>query len=103
MRCSSSPATGARPRHPPLFAAGVDRADHGRVRGARSRAGAVAQEGGVIERLKALFVRALGASSPLVAGRLVSAALTFGLPLVLARLLAPDEFGTYKQFFLIAS
>jgi O-antigen/teichoic acid export membrane protein len=58
----------------------------------------------------ALFLRAraavrgvLGASSPLVAGRLVSAALTFALPLVLARLLTPDAFGTYKQFFLITS
>jgi O-antigen/teichoic acid export membrane protein len=45
----------------------------------------------------------LGASSPLVAGRLVSAALTFALPLVLARLLSPAAFGTYKQFFLIVS
>jgi O-antigen/teichoic acid export membrane protein len=57
----------------------------------------------MIARLQALFVRVLGAGSPLVIGRLVSAALTFGLPLVLARLLTPDEFGTYKQFFLIAS
>ncbi|HEX9102013.1 MAG TPA: oligosaccharide flippase family protein, partial [Polyangia bacterium] len=57
----------------------------------------------MIARLHALFVKVLGAGSPLVAGRLVSAALTFGLPLVLARLLAPDEFGTYKQFFLIFS
>ena len=53
-------------------------------------------------RLRALFARVLGAGSPLVAGRLVSAALTFALPLMLARLLAPHEFGTYKQFFLIA-
>src|SRR5262249_5965176 len=44
-----------------------------------------------------------GAGSPLVIGRLISAALTFGLPLVLARLLTPDQFGTYKQFFLIAA
>ncbi|MCU1278666.1 MAG: rane protein [bacterium] len=57
----------------------------------------------MIARLRAMFIKVLGASSPLVAGRLVSAALTFGLPLVLARLLAPEEFGTYKQFFLIAS
>jgi O-antigen/teichoic acid export membrane protein len=57
----------------------------------------------MIARLQALFVRVLGAGSPLVAGRLVSAALTFALPLMLARLLTPDEFGTYKQFFLIAS
>jgi O-antigen/teichoic acid export membrane protein len=45
----------------------------------------------------------LGASGPLVAGRVASAALTFALPLVLARLLSPEAFGTYKQFFLIAS
>ena len=57
----------------------------------------------MIKRLQALFIKVLGASSPLVAGRLVSAALTFALPLVLARMLTPDEFGTYKQFFLIAS
>jgi len=57
----------------------------------------------VIARLRALFGKLLGAGSPLVGGRLVSAALTFALPLVLARLLTPNEFGTYKQFFLIAS
>jgi O-antigen/teichoic acid export membrane protein len=57
----------------------------------------------MIARLRAMFVKVLGASSPLVAGRLVSAALTFSLPLILARLLSPDQFGTYKQFFLIAS
>ena len=33
----------------------------------------------MIARLRALFIKVLGASSPLVAGRLVSAALTFGL------------------------
>jgi O-antigen/teichoic acid export membrane protein len=56
----------------------------------------------MIARLRALFGKVLGAGSPLVAGRLVSAALTFALPLVLARLLTPEQFGTYKQFFLIA-
>ena len=55
------------------------------------------------ERVRAIAARVLGAGSPLVAGRLVSAALTFALPLVLARLLTPEAFGTYKQFFLIAS
>jgi O-antigen/teichoic acid export membrane protein len=54
-------------------------------------------------RGRALARGLLGASSPLVAGRLVSAALTFALPLVLARLLTPEAFGTYKQFFLIIS
>ena len=57
----------------------------------------------MIARLRALFLRVLGAGGPLVAGRLVSAALTFCLPLILARLLTPEQFGTYKQFFLIAS
>ena len=56
----------------------------------------------MIARLRALFLRVLGAGGPLVGGRLVSAALTFALPLMLARLLTPEEFGTYKQFFLIA-
>ncbi|MDB4971265.1 MAG: putative Polysaccharide biosynthesis protein [Myxococcales bacterium] len=55
-----------------------------------------------IGKARALAMRVLGASSPLVAGRLISAALTFALPLILARLLLPEEFGTYKQFFLIA-
>jgi O-antigen/teichoic acid export membrane protein len=41
-------------------------------------------------------------ASPLVAGRLASAALTFALPLVLARLLDPGGFGSYKQLFLVA-
>ena len=44
----------------------------------------------------------LGQSGPLVGGRLLSAALTFALPLALARLLTPQAFGTYKQFFLVA-
>ena len=57
----------------------------------------------MIARLRALVHKVLGASGPLVGGRVVSAALTFALPLVLARLLTPEEFGTYKQFFLIAS
>lgn len=57
----------------------------------------------LVARARALVGRTLGAGSPLVGGRLVSAALTFSLPLVLARLLSPEAFGTYKQFFLIAS
>ena len=83
----------------------LGRAHHGGVRGAAAgarRAGPRA-EGGMIARLQALFRRVLGAGSPLVIGRLISAALTFGLPLVLARLLTPEQFGTYKQFFLIAA
>ena len=94
---------GARPRHRALRHVGVGRAPHGRVRGARPRARSDGAEGGMIARLQALFIKVLGACSPLVAGRLVSAALTFALPLVLARMLTPEEFGTYKQFFLIAS
>jgi O-antigen/teichoic acid export membrane protein len=56
----------------------------------------------IVAHARALAVRGLGASSPLVAGRLASAVLTFALPLVLARMLTPALFGTYKQFFLIA-
>jgi O-antigen/teichoic acid export membrane protein len=44
----------------------------------------------------------LGRSGPLVLSRLTSAALTFALPLMLVRLLSPDGFGVYKQFFLVA-
>ncbi len=53
-------------------------------------------------RLRKLVIGALGASSPLVMSRLLSATLTFGLPLALVRLLTPQAFGTYKQFFLVA-
>jgi O-antigen/teichoic acid export membrane protein len=41
-------------------------------------------------------------ASPLVIGRLASAALTFALPLALARVLDAAAFGTYKQLFLVA-
>src|SRR3954468_16924466 len=54
-------------------------------------------------KLRSLAVGALGASSPLVLARLLSAALTFGLPLALVRLLEPEAFGTYKQFFLVVT
>ncbi|TMA43294.1 MAG: hypothetical protein E6J82_07125, partial [Deltaproteobacteria bacterium] len=46
--------------------------------------------------------QAFGRSGPLVLSRVASAALTFGLPLVLVRVLDPHSFGTYKQFFLVA-
>jgi O-antigen/teichoic acid export membrane protein len=52
--------------------------------------------------LRGFASRALGRSGPLVLSRLTSAALTFALPLVLVRLLSPDAFGVYKQFFLVA-
>jgi len=41
-------------------------------------------------------------ASPLVVGRLASMAVTFTLPLALARLLDASAFGTYKQLFLVA-
>jgi O-antigen/teichoic acid export membrane protein len=41
-------------------------------------------------------------ASPLFVGRVASTALTFVLPLVLARLLDPSGFGTYKQLFLVS-
>jgi O-antigen/teichoic acid export membrane protein len=46
--------------------------------------------------------RLLGDTGPLVLARFGSAALTFCIPLVLARVLDLTEYGTYKQFFLIA-
>ena len=53
-------------------------------------------------RWRLLSVQAFGRSGPLVLSRVASAALTFGLPLVLVRVLDPHSFGTYKQFFLVA-
>jgi O-antigen/teichoic acid export membrane protein len=53
-------------------------------------------------RLRSVAAALLGRASPLVLARLGSAAITFVLPLALARLLTPDQFGTYKQFFLVA-
>src|SRR5947208_15324037 len=44
----------------------------------------------------------LGMASPLVLGRVASMALTFTLPLALARVLDAAAFGTYKQLFLVA-
>lgn len=41
-------------------------------------------------------------ASPLFVGRVASTALTFVLPLALARLLDPNGFGTYKQLFLVS-
>ena len=46
------------------------------------------------------FLRKAG---PLVVARFIAAVVTFVIPLVLARALAKDEYGTYKQLFLIAS
>ena len=43
-----------------------------------------------------------GMASPLVMGRVASMALTFALPLLLARSLDAAAFGTYKQLFLVA-
>jgi O-antigen/teichoic acid export membrane protein len=57
----------------------------------------------IYRRARGLLVGAFGASSPLVLSRLLSAALTFGLPLALVRLLEPNAFGTYKQFFLVVT
>ena len=45
------------------------------------------------------FLRKAG---PLVVARFIGAAVTFVIPLVLARALTKDEYGTYKQLFLIA-
>ncbi len=45
----------------------------------------------------------LGKAGPLVLARLFTAGLTLAIPLVLARALALDEYGTYYQLFLIAT
>jgi O-antigen/teichoic acid export membrane protein len=42
-------------------------------------------------------------ATPLLVGRGIAAVLTFVIPVVLARALDQDSYGTYKQFFLIAS
>jgi O-antigen/teichoic acid export membrane protein len=39
---------------------------------------------------------------PLMLARSASAVLTFAIPLVLARMLTPESYGTYKQFVLVA-
>ena len=45
----------------------------------------------------------LGKAGPLVLARLFTAGLTVSIPLVLARVLALEEYGTYYQLFLIAT
>lgn len=42
-------------------------------------------------------------AAPLIAGRGLSAVLSFAVPMVLARALSPTEYGTYKQIFLTAA
>jgi O-antigen/teichoic acid export membrane protein len=42
-------------------------------------------------------------ATPLMVGRGISAVLTFSIPIVLARVLDPASYGTYKQFFLLAA
>lgn len=44
----------------------------------------------------------LGKAGPLVLARFITAILTIAIPLVLARALALEEYGTYKQLFLLA-
>src|SRR5438552_3100965 len=69
-----------------------------RVSAVRKRFSPVAERWRPIARkLDARFGRA----SPLIIGRLLSAALTFAVPLVLSRHLSQHEFGVYKQFFLV--
>ncbi|HYO57872.1 lipopolysaccharide biosynthesis protein [Archangium sp.] len=45
----------------------------------------------------------LGKAGPLVLARLFTAGVTFSIPFVLARILSPEEYGTYFQLFLIAT
>lgn len=44
----------------------------------------------------------LGRAGPLIAARLVSACVTASIPLVLARMLPQEQYGTYKLLFLVA-
>jgi O-antigen/teichoic acid export membrane protein len=44
----------------------------------------------------------LGRARPLLAARLAGAVLTFGVPLVLARVLVPASYGTFKQGWLLS-
>lgn len=57
----------------------------------------------VLARARATVRAAFGRSSPLVLSRLASAVITFGLPLTLVRLLDPEAFGAYKQFYLVVT
>ncbi len=49
------------------------------------------------------MVSILSRARPLMLSRLASAGLTFFIPLVLARAFAPEEYGTWKQAWLVAS
>ena len=44
---------------------------------------------------------ALGRATPLIAARLVSATISLSVPLVLARTMAIENYGTYKQLLLV--
>ncbi len=55
--------------------------------------------GGGTQRNRSVFAQA----SPLMLGRALSMVATVLIPLTLARYLAPDSFGTYKQAFLLAN
>jgi O-antigen/teichoic acid export membrane protein len=56
-----------------------------------------------VARAGALATKLFGRSGSLVLSRVLSAAITFGLPLALVRLVDPTGFGTYKQFFLVST
>jgi len=58
---------------------------------------------GTISRAGTLATKLFGRSGSLVLSRVLSAAITFGLPLALVRLVDPTGFGTYKQFFLVST
>src|SRR4051812_39599112 len=59
--------------------------------------------GSAFSRAQGLAGKLFGRSGSLVLSRVLSAAITFALPLVLVRLVDPTGFGTYKQFFLVAN
>src|SRR5262249_4350148 len=51
--------------------------------------------------LKLRFDAISGPAVRLVAGRVIGGVISFAIPVVLARVLLPTAFGTYKQLFLI--
>ncbi|GAC1341933.1 MAG: hypothetical protein NVSMB23_14120 [Myxococcales bacterium] len=55
-----------------------------------------------IDRARAVLTKVFGRSGPLVLSRVTSFVVGLGLPLLLVRLLEPDQYGAYKQFFLVS-
>jgi O-antigen/teichoic acid export membrane protein len=61
--------------------------------------GSLVGPGGILEPRSSI----LGRAGPLIAARLAAAVLSLSIPLVLARVMAFTEYGTYKQLFLVST